>query len=230
VFGVAVEPQTPDSGYTISINRFGANGQSKPLVVHIPENASLGMIRENPLLLAAVLKDGDPVWSGYEPGFVLIAVLHANSLGLDILQGDIYPIEGRIAVSDKAKIKYALNSGLFNDAPEITTEVGAKVTIPWETRRGKGEYVGPDLKTTVKLHIRGWQLPVVYTAELRSWFKGANPNWVSNPQAMLEMRAYAKACERVCPVGTQPEEAPAFDPGYPGTGYPGTGPMQQKGL
>lgn len=207
-FGVAVEPQTPETGYTIAIRRFDAAGQAKPLVVHIPENASLASIKENPLLLAAVLKDGDPVWANCEPGFVLVAVLHANSLGLDILQGDIYPIEGRMAVSDKAKIKYALNSGLFSNAPEIDTLEGPAVKIPWETRRGKGEYFGPDLTTTVKLHVKNWALPVVYTAKLAAWFKGANPNWVSNPRAMLEMRCYAKACERVCPVGTQPEEAP----------------------
>jgi hypothetical protein len=207
-FGVAVEPHTPENGYTISIRRFSASGDAKPLVVHIPENASLASIRQNPLLLAAVLKDGDPVWQQCEPGFILVAVLHANSLGLDILQGDIYPIEGRMAVSDKAKIKYALNAGIFSDAPEIITVEGPAVAIPWETRRGKGTYTGPNLTTTVKLHVRGWALPVVYTAELRAWFRGANPNWMSNPKGMLELRAYAKACERVCPVGTQPDEAP----------------------
>jgi hypothetical protein len=196
------------SGYTIRVRRYDAAGAAQPLIVHIPENASLASIRDNPLLLAAVLKDGDPVWTSCEPGFVLVAVLHANSLGLDILQGDIYPIEGRLAVSDKAKIKYALAQNIFSDAPEIITAEGPEIVIPWETRRGKGEYRGPDLITTVKLHVHDWAAPVIYTARLKSWFKGANPNWVSNPHSMLELRAYAKACERVCPVGTQPEEAP----------------------
>lgn len=217
-FGQLVEPQTPQTGYTISIRRFSASGDAKPLVAHIPENAGPDIIRANPVLLAAVLKDGDPVWQQCEPGFVLVAALQAASLGLDLLQGDIYPIEGRLAVSDKAKIKYTLQQGIFTDAPEIVTVEGAEVVLPWETRRGKGEYRGPDLTTTVKLHVRGWAAPVVYTARLRSWFKGANPNWVSNPHAMLELRAYAKACERVCPVGTQPEEAP------PLTSMPATSP------
>src|SRR4029077_8261106 len=101
---------------------------------------------------------------------------------LDILQGDIYPIEGRMAVSDKAKIKYALAQGIFSNAPSIVTEEGPQVVIPWETRRGKGEYRGPDLKTTVRLAVKGWSEPIVYTTELKSWFKGANPNWVSNPR------------------------------------------------
>lgn len=198
-------------GYDITIKRFSASGAVNPLVVHIPEDAKLATIRDNPLLLAAVLKDGDPIWAQMEPGFVLVAVLHANSLGLDILQGDIYPIEGRLAVSDKAKIRYALQSGLFRDAPEITTVEGSRISIPWETKREKGVFEGPDLTTTVKLHIRGWSQPVVYTASLRTWFKGSNPNWRTNPAGMLELRAYAKACERVCPVGVQPDEAPPLD-------------------
>jgi hypothetical protein len=211
--GTAIIPAAvqADEGYSIAIKRYGAGGVASPMVVRIPADASLVSIRTNPMLLAAVLKDGDPVWSNYELGFILVAVLHAASLDLDILQGDIYPIEGRIAVSDKAKIKYAINAHIFSNAPEITTEAGPLIKIPWKTARDAGTYEGPNYKTTVKLHVRGWDAPLVYTAELTAWFKGSNPNWRSNPIGMLELRTYAKACERVRPVGTQPEEAPPLD-------------------
>jgi hypothetical protein len=174
------------------------------------------------LLMAAVLKDGDPVWSAFEPGFVLVAALQAASYGLSLLEGDIYPVEGRLAVSDKAKIKYALASGMIVDAPRIETVEGQQIDIPWETKREKGVWMGKDLTTTVTLKIRGWENPLVYRTSLKSWFRGNNPNWKSNPQGMLELRAYAKACERVCPVGTQPEEAPPLldSPEFLGLGKP----------
>lgn len=206
--GEAVEPQVPDSGYKLTIKRFNAAGAGQPLIVHLPETTNARVLKDNPLLMAAVLKDGDPVWQNYDIGFVLVATLYASSLGLDILQGDVYPVQGRTAVSDKAKIKYALQQAIFSDAPEIETKKGPPINIEYESKGRKETWTGPDMTTIVKLHVKGWDLPVVYTADLKSWFKGNNPNWRDNPASMLELRAYAKACERVCPVGTQPEEAP----------------------
>jgi hypothetical protein len=209
--GVEVPPPTPQDGYTITIRRFAAAGDVKPMVVHIPQGATVDSIVNTPLILAALLKDGDPVWQQMEPGFVLYACCRAQRLGLDIMDGDIYPIEGRTATSDKAKIKFALRSGKLSDAPQIETTEGQQIDIPWETKREKGVWTGKDLTTTVTLRVRGWDSPLVYRTTLRKWFKGSNPNWRNNPEGMLELRAYAKACERVCPVGLEPEEAPPLE-------------------
>lgn len=203
--GVPVPPPTPDTGYTIQIRRFSASGNNQPLVVHIPEGATPESIRNNPLLLACVLKDGDPVWSQYEPGFVLVAALKAAGLGLDLLEGDIYPVEGRLGISDWAKIKYARSHG-YRCTVEFKT--GPSVTWPWETKREKGVWQGTDDTCTVTVLDKSDKIINVYSTNLKAWWVGHSKEWRDRTAESLRRKAIARAYQEVCPVGVDPEEAP----------------------
>jgi hypothetical protein len=207
--GVEVAPPVPDGGYTITIRRFSAAGDAKPLVAHIPEHASPEMLRNNPVLLAAVLKDGDPTWRDMEPGFVLVAVLKAAGLGLDILEGDIYPVEGRLGTSDWAKIKYARARG-FSAAVRYTT--GPKANWAWETRKEKGIWEGTADSIAVDVKDRNDKVVSTYETTLKAWWEGRSQEWRNRPAESLRRKALARAYQEVCPVGVDPEEAPPLDP------------------
>ena len=217
--GVEVLPQVPDPGYTITVRRFSSSGDAKPLIVHIPENASPDAIRNNPLLLAAVLKDGDPVWSNYEPGFVLVAALKAAGLGLDLLEGDIYPVEGRLGISDWAKIKYARSKGF---RAIVKWETGEKVSWPWETKREKGIWDGTNDKCVVDVLDRNDKLVNTYETTLKAWFVGHSKEWRERSAESLRRKAIARAYQEVCPVGIDPEEAPPLPPVVVGGSWPVT--------
>lgn len=206
--GVPVPPSTPDTGYTIQIKRFSASGNNQPLVVHIPEGASPEAIRNNPLLLACVLKDGDPVWSQYEPGFVLVAALKAAGLGLDLLEGDIYPVEGRLGISDWAKIKYARSKG-YRATVEFTK--GPSVSWEWSTRQAKGMWTGTDDTCTVTVYTKDDKVVNVYATTLKAWWVGHSKEWRDRTAESLRRKAIARAYQEVCPVGVDPEEAPPID-------------------
>ncbi len=202
--------QASDGGYAINIRRYDAAGQATPLVVRIPENASLPDIMKSPLLLAAALKDGDPTWQQYDLGFVLVAVMHAQSLGLDILQGDVYPVEGRIGISDWAVIKHARAQGRYRH--EVKIEEGPTIEIPWETKRESGVWRGPGYTATVTVYERladGTEVvATVYTTSLRVWFEGRSKEWRERPVESLRRKALRRAYQEVCPVGIEPDEAP----------------------
>lgn len=204
---VAIEraDQAQPTGYAIKMKRYDASGVPSELSVHIPEGASLDAIKANPLLLTAVLKDGDPTWRQMEPGFILVAVMHAASLGLDILQGDVYAVEGRIGISDWAKIKYARSHGYRAD---VEIEDGPEISIPWETRKETKILVTPNFKATATVYDSNGQRVSTYTTDLKQWF-GNSTEWFKRPKESLRRKCLARAYQEVCPVGTEPDEVPA---------------------
>jgi hypothetical protein len=207
--GVEVRPPEPEGGYTITIRRFNASGDAKPLVVHIPQGATPEQIRSNPMLLAAVLKDGDPVWSQMEPGFVLVAALKAAGLGLDLLEGDIYPVEGRLGISDWAKIKYARSKGY---RAIVRTTVGPQVNWDWKTAKQQGIWTGTNDTIAVDvLNLHG-EIVNTYETSLKAWWEGRSNEWRQRPSESLRRKAIARAYQEVCPVGIDPEEAPPLQP------------------
>lgn len=204
-----VEPEAP-RGYTIAMQRYDAAGRPNHLNITIPDGANMDAIKDNPVMLAAVLKDGDPVWKQYDFGFVLVAVMHSRSLGLDIMQGDIYPIEGRLGVSDWAKIKYARSHMNLKYTVEMVE--GGIIKIPWKTRSEEGLWEGNDLTCTVKFYEAGAKaddMPVsTYTTSLKAWFEGRSKEWKERTRESLRRKALARGYQELCPVGTEPSEAP----------------------
>jgi hypothetical protein len=189
-------------GYSIQLSRPSAAGKMSEMVVHIPAGMSVDALRENPMLLAAALKDGDPTWAPYDFGFVFVAVLHAASLGLDIIQGDVYPVDGRIGVSDWAKIKYARNTGKYRHEVDMGELPPCKVA----GRKGELLYDGPNYECTVRIYSNDL-LETTYTTQLKNWV-GKSTEWVQRPAESLRRKALARAYQEICPVGTEPSEVP----------------------
>lgn len=210
--GVPVEPPTPaEGGYKITIKRFNASGDNTPLVAWIPERATPAAIRDNPVLLAAVLKDGDPTWQQYEPGFILVAALKAAGLGLDLLEGDIYPVQGRLGISDWAKIKYARSHG-YRAAIEM--KQGPPVSWDWATARERGIWQGTNDTAVVTVYDKHDKAVNVYETALKAWFIGSSKEWRDRTAESLRRKALARAYQEVCPVGIDPEEAPPLTHEY----------------
>lgn len=192
---------SPD--YTLTINEFDAAGAKSTLAVPLPKDEKWG----NVLLRAALLKKGGS-WKTYDIPTIIYAVVYADNLGLDIMAGDVFmATEGRLSTTADAKIKHALASGRLNGY-EFTTEEGPIVKIPWKTSKADGVWEGPNYKTTVTVHVKGWEKPLVYTARLKEWFTGANPNWRDRTVYMLEKNAVSKALALVAPMGVEADEAP----------------------
>jgi hypothetical protein len=206
--GVPVEPPTPDGGYRITIKRFNASGDNTPLVAWIPEKASPASIRDNPVLLSAVLKDGDPTWQQYEPGFILVAALKAAGLGLDLLEGDIYPVQGRLGISDWAKIKYARSHGY---RAVVEMKQGPAVQWDWGTAREKGIWQGTNDTAVATIYDRNDKLVNTYETTLKAWWVGSSKEWRDRTAESLRRKALARAYQEVCPVGIDPEEAPPIE-------------------
>jgi hypothetical protein len=206
--GVPVEPPGLDGGYKITIKRFNAAGTAHDLVAWIPEKASPAAIRDNPVLLTAVLKDGDPTWQPYEPGFILVAALKAAGLGLDLLEGDIYPVQGRLGISDWAKIKYARSHGY---RAVVAVKQGPPVQWEWSTNREKGIWTGTNDEYTAQVYDKNDKLVNTYTTTLKAWFVGSSKEWRDRTAESLRRKALARAYQEVCPIGIDPEEAPPIE-------------------
>lgn len=152
----------------------------------------------------AMLKAG--AWEKIPISQIMYAIVYANKLGLDILQGDVYSTgEGRIATSNKAKIKLALATGKISNI---------QVTFADLDEDGpEGCSSGCDLQCTVSFDCKGMGR-ITKTQRLSEWFMPKNPNWATRPRHMLELNTLAHACELVNPTdnadeyGGAPEPAP----------------------
>ena len=190
-------PQGSFGSYSIKIKEFNAAGTPEEFSVTIPQNATWGDI----MLRAAILKR--TIFQANELPMIIHGILYADRLNLDIMAGDVYLVAGRPAISNKAKIKMALATGNIEG---IETEI-KELAEPFKQ--------GHDLECTATISVKGWKKPLVRKARLSRWFKEKNPNWVQNPEHMLELNTVAHACEYVAPGGTDSDEAPPL-PGWQG--------------
>lgn len=186
--------------FVISVNEYDAAGKVTALSVNMPTSPDF---KQWSLMQQVVmLKKG--AWSKSPISEVLWGVTYANSLGLDVMQGDVYPIgEGRIATSNKAKIKLALGTGRIRSIETTITELADAAPAGCAAKK--------DLECTATIEVQGFTKPIVRKARLSRWFKAKNPNWVGNPEHMLELNTVAHACEYVAPGGTEADELPALE-------------------
>lgn len=192
--------------YSIQVTDYSASGKAENFAVTIPADAKWGHV----MLRAAILKR--TTWKQFDIPTILHGVIYSDNLGLDIMAGDVYMAEeGRYSTTTGAKIKHAMSSGKVVGITVDTIE-GPEIEIPWETRANKGVFKGPDLTTKVTIHVKDWTQPYVYTARLKEWFVGRNPNWRTRTRYMLEENAKGKACNTIAPMGVDPDEAPPATP------------------
>jgi hypothetical protein len=215
ITGTAIVPAQASTDLAIEIKRF-VGGVPSTLRVEIPTGTSLEQLGRNPIWLAAALHEFDPGWRSYDFGLTLMAVLYAQKAGLNIVAGEVYVVDGRIATDSDAKI----NTGrrMFPDSRvKVETTPGPIIEIPWETQKTKGIYKDVNWHCKVTLYAnaedQARDLPlVVYETDLSEWYKGANANWRARPRYALEKNALGKAYERIAPVGCDTDEKPPAEP------------------
>lgn len=197
-----------DNEYSIEVNEFTPAGKKNSYAITVPNNLNTASIPV--MVLAAMLKEGGG-WRDKSLASILVAIAYADRMGLDIVAGDVYiGAEGRISTTAAAKIRHAMASGRIAGY-KVVIERGADIEIPWETAKQKGVWKGPDLTATVTVKVKGWDEPVVYTARLREWFIGSNPNWRLRTEHMLRLNALSKAMAEVAPMGVEADEAPPVE-------------------
>jgi hypothetical protein len=187
-----------DGEYMLDIKEFDASGHASKFIVKVPDSADFR--QWSVMQRVALLKKGP--WAKSPIHEILFGIAYAESLGLDIMRGDVYPTgEGRLGIANKAKIKLALATGNIEGIETTIKDTGKPVELT-------GCIQKTDLECTVTIHVKGWKVPLVRTAKLSRWFKAKNPNWVGNPEHMLELNTVAHACEFVNPTATEEDEAP----------------------
>jgi hypothetical protein len=196
-------PSQPiDAEYVITVKEFDAAANKTEISCTLPTSANFAdwSVKQQVIML----KKG--AWAKSTIPEIMWGIAYANKLGLDIMQGDVYSVgDGRIATSNKAKIKMALATGKIKG---FTTEiVDTKKPIDLT-----GCIQKTDLECTVTLEVEGFNKPIIRKALLSRWFTARNPNWVGRPEHMLELNTMAHACEYVHPTETGPDEAPPLNP------------------
>lgn len=198
----AIVPITRLDEYSLTIKELDQLGRSTEFT--IPAPSSPDFATWTLMQRVAMLKKGQ--CSRYPIADVLYLVARCHQHQLSAEDGDMFFTgEGRVGFSNKAKIKMALRSGNIK---------GIEATVkPIEGNKPPIGCTGAttDLECTVKVHVKGWIVPIVNTQRLSVWFKAKNPNWVGNPEHMLKLNTIAHACELVMPTETDEYERPTED-------------------
>ena len=204
----------PTSEYSIKVVDISPQGGRSEFIVPVAESANWE--RWSLMLRAAVLKKSNG-WSGVEIPAIIHAIAYAEKLGLDIVAGDVYYIDGLVATTNDARIKYALSSGRIegytvtldpDPLDDKAVAAAPQIAIEWKTQKDGGTWKGPNYKATVTTKVKGWADPVVFKTDLKQWFTGRNPNWRTRTPFMLRKSALAHALTEVVPVGLDVDEAP----------------------
>lgn len=197
----ALVPTNPlDGEYMIEVKEFDQSGKSTKLSVAVPDTSSFN--QWNLLTRAVLLKKGP--WSSNSIYEIVFAIAYADNMGLDIMRGDVFSTgNGRIGISNKAKIKKAQDTGNIEGIEVAFRELPDDVDLK-DCKRKK------DLECTATVWVKGWKKPIVRTQRLSEWFNARNPNWAGRPEHMLELNTVAHACEYVpgASLVTEDTEAP----------------------
>lgn len=147
-------------------------------------------------------------------GNILCAVLYAEEMGLSAILGDLYFVNGRIATTADAKIRHALSSGIVAGYNVEITK-GKLVVFTYTYKSVEKEFQTEDLHAKVTVKVKGWDEPVVYEADLKDWFNGANAAWREHTAFMFRKNCLSKALSEVAPLGVDADEIPAQTPQVP---------------
>jgi hypothetical protein len=189
--------------HQITVKDFDAAGKSTELSCPLPEDSRFETWKMMQQIV--MLKRG--VWNSVAVPEIVWGLAYAQKIGADVMQGEIFPTgQGRWGTSNKFKIKKALATGnilgIDTKMKELTGE-----------KAPDGCIAKSDIECTVTIKVKGWDQPLVRTARLSRWYKKGNPNWVGNPEHMLELNTVAHACEYVpgATGATEEDEAPPLE-------------------
>lgn len=192
----ALAPTRKLDELNLKVKELDALGRAEEYIVGLPTSPNFA--EWSFLQQIAMLKTG--AWKSIPVPQVAFAIAYANRLGLDIMQGDVYSTgEGRIATSNKAKIKLAMQTGKIVGINSVVTETERPFSAD-------GCAVKKDLECTVTVSVKGWERPLTLTQRLSEWYVGRNPNWKSRPEHMLKLNTLAHACEYINPTETGDDE------------------------
>jgi hypothetical protein len=191
--------------HQISVKDFDAAGKPTELACPLPTDPHFEtwtMIQQ-----MVMLKRG--VWSACSLPDIVWGLAYANKIGADPMMGEIFPTgAGRWGTSNKYKIKKALATGNIRSIESVIKELPESAPEGCASKK--------DLECTVTIEVAGWSKPIIRKARLSRWFKRGNPNWVGNPEHMLELNTVAHACEFI-PGGTSATEEDEAPPPPPTT-------------
>lgn len=192
----AITSSVLDGEYIIEAREFDTTGKITVLKAGLPTVPDFS--KWTVMQQVVMLKKS--AWSKSPVSEIVFALAYANRLGLDVMRGDVFPTgEGRLGISNKAKIKLALQTGNVIGIETDLRDTGEPLNLV-------GCAVKNDLECTATIHVKGWAKPIVRKARLSRWYKAKNPNWVGNPEHMLELNTVAHALEYVNPTATQEDE------------------------
>lgn len=182
------------SDYMLPIKVLNERGIADRYMVPLPTSSNFNewSVYQQVAMLKSGVMDKLPI------GQILFAIAYARSKGLDIMEGDVYSTgEGRIALSNKAKIKLALRTGRISSYKVAFTE------LP-DAPGPEGCTADYDIECTVTLGVQG--LGVIQKVQrLSEWYMDKNPNWRTRPRHMLELNTFAHACELINPTDNSDE-------------------------
>lgn len=205
----AIVPATKTGdNFTLTVKTYDAAGRATELTAPMPESPDFGTWTLMQQIV--MLKRG--MWKTCEPTDILWGLAYARKIDADPMKGELFPTgDGRWGTSNKFKIKKALESGRIE---------GISVDMKVLDDPGPVGCASPkDLECTVTIHVKGWKTPLKRVARLSRWFKKNNPNWVGNPEHMLELNTVAHACEYIAPGGVEDDEAPPLAQANPGSDF-----------
>lgn len=207
----------PSEDYTLNIVDVGQGGKPETFSVQLASNTEW---KTWPLMMkAAILKKN--TFKQQSIAEIVFTILYAERLGLDVIAGDVYSVDGRINTTNGAKIKYAMSSGKIEGVecviePILEHQDKGGVYAKFKRTIRNSEIEMEDLRATVTVKVRGWEKPYIYTAKLSEWFQGTNPNWVNRPEHMLRLNSTSHALNFICPMGSaESDEAPPVEAPLP---------------
>jgi hypothetical protein len=192
----------PAEGIALKVREFNASGGKNEYAMSLP--------KEGPWLerqLKALCLKAGPM-ADQNMGNILCAIMYAEEMGLSVILGDLYFVNGRIATTADAKIRHALGSGLVAGY-DVQMTKGEKISIPYEVKGKSQTWQGDDLHCKITVKVKGWESPVIYEADLRDWFNGANAAWREHTAFMFRKNCLSKALSEVAPLGVDADEIPA---------------------
>jgi hypothetical protein len=196
--------------YVMTVNEFDQAGKKTELKAVMPTSPDF---KQWSIMQQVVMLKKGP-WKLAPVQEIVFAIAYANSLGLDIMTGDVFSTgDGRIGTSNKAKIKLALATGNIVGIETEIRDTGEQLNLAGCVQK-------TDLECTATIHIKGWTKPIVRKSRLSRWYKPKNPNWVGNPEHMLQLNTVAHAMEYVNPTATESDEAPPVGTTYDSTTIP----------